>query len=107
MLLKKITFTLAIASLAVAGFVPRTPLSTGGCPEGYILTKKICKIKKPDLCCPNDRKNHYLNDYKKCLPQLPKGCPQNTFECPADYGGDCCPTGGFCGTQGEAYGCYI
>ncbi|KAK3826414.1 MAG: hypothetical protein J3R72DRAFT_458009 [Linnemannia gamsii] len=107
MLLNKIALTLAVASLVAADIIPRIPTASGGCPDGYRLTKKICKIKnKPDVCCPTRVKNPRLNDYKKCIPQV-VGCPKDTFGCPENYGGNCCPNDSFCGTTGESFVCYV
>ncbi|KAF9904072.1 hypothetical protein EC991_003105 [Linnemannia zychae] len=108
MLLNKIALALAVASLAAAEFVDRIPPVTGGCPEGYVQTKKICKIKnKPDVCCPINGRDPKRNDYRKCIPQLTTAtCPTATFACPDNYGGNCCPDNSFCGTVGNAFGCY-
>ncbi|OAQ23512.1 hypothetical protein K457DRAFT_130547 [Linnemannia elongata AG-77] len=104
MLLNKIALTLAVASLVAADFIPRT--APGGCPDGYVQTKKICKIaNKPDVCCPTTVKNPSRNDYRRCIPQL-TGCSADKFACPESYGGNCCPNGSFCGTSGDNFGCF-
>ncbi|KAG0250988.1 hypothetical protein DFQ27_009107, partial [Actinomortierella ambigua] len=96
MLLNKFVVVLAVtASLVAAEVIDRTPISQGGCKEGYVARVKCDKKgkNKVSVCCPKKCKLIKLkqNGWKGCIAPLPAGCPVNSFGCPLDYGGSCCP----------------
>ncbi|KAF9158861.1 hypothetical protein DFQ26_007165 [Actinomortierella ambigua] len=90
MLLNKFVVVLAVtASLVAAEVIDRTPISQGGCKEGYVARVKCDKKgkNKVSVCCPKKCKLIKLkqNGWKGCIAPLPAGCPANSFGCPLDY----------------------
>ncbi|KAF9115890.1 hypothetical protein BGX30_006148, partial [Mortierella sp. GBA39] len=112
MLLHKFALALVAASLVAGEVIPRIPKATNGCPDGYRVTQKCCKNEVPALCCPSKQKlesykgkHNCVKNIKKCVP-LVTGCPKATFGCPEDFGGNCCPDNGFCGTVADKFVCF-